>query len=277
VRLLLLTLAFGALAVLAGPAVAQPAARTTLFAAHRGGALLWPENSLLAFRMAAESLGADYLELDVHLSRDGEVVVIHDPTLERTTTGRGTVRGHTLAELRGVRLRDRSGAVTTEGIPTLDEVISLAIRARRQLLVEIKVDEAGRRYPGIEEKVLASLDRHGATAASVVMAFERETWQRVRALRPDVRACALYSRRTLAALGSTVAAELERAREAGVSDFGLEQTLVSADVVALVRRAGLTLSVWTVNEDAAIRGFIALGVDVVTTDRPDLAKAALGR
>jgi glycerophosphoryl diester phosphodiesterase len=92
-----------------------------------------------------------------------------------------------------------------------------------------------------------------------------------------VRACALYSRRTLAALGSTVAAELERAREAGVSDFGLEQTLVSADVVALVRRAGLTLSVWTVNEDAAIRGFIALGVDVVTTDRPDLAKAALGR
>ena len=63
-------------------------------AAHRGGALLWPENSLLAFRNAV-GLGADYLEFDVHLSKDGEVIVIHDPTLDRTTTGAGPVRERT--------------------------------------------------------------------------------------------------------------------------------------------------------------------------------------
>jgi len=82
---MLMGLALGVLATVAGPAVAQPASKVTKFAAHRGGALLWPENSLLAFRSAAENLGADFLEFDVHLSKDDQVVVIHDPTLERTT------------------------------------------------------------------------------------------------------------------------------------------------------------------------------------------------
>jgi glycerophosphoryl diester phosphodiesterase len=241
--LLLAGLALGFLAALAGPAVSQPVTKATLFAAHRGGALLWPENSLLAFRMAAEQLGADFLELDVHLSKDGEVVVIHDPTLDRTTTGRVPVRSQTLAELRTLRLRDRTGAVTEEILPTLDEVTALALRSGRQLLIEIKVDETARRYPGIEEKVFAVLDRHRATPAAVVMAFERETWRRVRALRPDARACALYSKRTIGDLGSTLRAELRHARQAGVALIGLHQGLV----------------------------------DVVITDRPDLAKSALGR
>ena len=275
--LVLAGLALGCLAALAGPAVAQPATKATLFAAHRGGALLWPENSLLAFRNAAETLGADFLEFDVHLSKDGEVVVIHDPTLDRTTTGRGPVRERTLAELRALRLRDRTGAVTDEPVPALDEVVVLAMRTRRQMLLEIKVDEAGQRYPGIEEKVFAVLDRHGATPATVVMAFEPATWRRVRALRPDARACALYSRRTLGDLGSTLPAELDHARHAGVTFLGLHQGLLDADTVGLVRKARMSLGVWTVNDEAAIRRFIDLGVDVIITDRPDLAKRALGR
>src|SRR6266508_5664464 len=85
-----------------GPAFGQDVS-ASLFAAHRGGSLLWPENSLLAFRHAA-ALGADYLELDVHLSKDAQVVVIHDPTLDRTTTGTGPVRERALAELKALRL-----------------------------------------------------------------------------------------------------------------------------------------------------------------------------
>jgi glycerophosphoryl diester phosphodiesterase len=139
------------------------------------------------------------------------------------------------------------------------------------------VDETARRYPGIEEKVFAVLDRHRATPAAVVMAFERETWRRVRALRPEARACALYSKRTIGDLGSTLRAELRHARQAGVALIGLHQGLVDAETVALVRDAGMSLSVWTVNDAAEIRRFIALGVDIVITDRPDLAKSALGR
>src|SRR3989337_2736405 len=118
--LLVISCAVGVLAAVTAQGRAQgPPA--TLFAAHRGGSLLWPENSLLAFRNAV-GLGADYLELDVHLSKDGEVVVIHDPTLDRTTTGQGPVRERTLAALKTLRLKDGAGGVTGEPVPALDEV-----------------------------------------------------------------------------------------------------------------------------------------------------------
>jgi glycerophosphoryl diester phosphodiesterase len=244
-----------------------------LFAAHRGGALLWAENSLLAFRNAL-ALGADFLELDVHLTRDGEVVVMHDATLDRTTTGTGPVRERTLAELGAVRLRDRGGAVLEERIPTLDQVVALAAAGKRQILLEIKTDERRQRYPEIEEKVFAVLDRHRFTPFTVVMAFEGATWRRLRQLRPDARVAALYSARMLPA---GVTAELEALRQAGVGFVGLDQALVNAEVAKQARLAGLTLGVWTVNEREAIARFIDQGVGVVITDRPDLARELLGR
>ncbi len=277
-RLLFLAgLALGCLAALSGPSPSESAGPTPFFAAHRGGALLWPENSLLAFRNAAEVLGADFLECDVHLSKDGEVVVIHDPTLDRTTDGRGPVRERTLAELRALHLRDHAGTLTAEAVPSLDEVAGLAMRLRREMLLEIKLDDRGRAYPRNEEQVIAVLDRQRATTATVGMAFQPETWRRVRALRPDARVAALYSRRSLAKMGSSLERELDEAQRAGVTMLGLDQGLVSAEALARVRAAGMTLGVWTVNDADAIRRFIGLGVDVVITDRPDLAKSALGR
>ena len=272
-----LLLALGLLAVTAVVGSVTAAAQgmiAPLFAAHRGGALLWLENSLLAFRNAL-ALGADFLELDVHLTRDGEVVVIHDATLDRTTTGTGPVRARTLAELQAVRLKDRGGAVLEESVPTLDQVVRLAVLGRRQMLLEIKTDEQRRRYPDIEEKVFAVLDRHRFTPLAIVMSFEGETWRRLRQLRPETRTGALYSPRMLPA--SEIERELQSLRQAGVGFVGLDQRLVTADVARQARLAGLTLGVWTVNEREAIERFIGLGVGIVITDRPDLAKAALGR
>ena len=271
----LLTLALVGITAVLGAALADAQGMVaSLFAAHRGGALLWPENSLLAFR-SATAMGADYLELDVHLTRDDEVVVIHDPTLDRTTTGAGPVRDRTLAELAPLRLRDRTGALTDEQIPTLDQVVALAVAGKRQVLLEIKVDAQRRHYPGIEEKVFAVLDRHRFVPFAIVMAFEAETWRRVRRLRPAARAGALYSARTLSA--GAVEAELQALRQAGVVFVGLNQALVNARVATQARLAGLTLGVWTVNERDAIERFIGQGVSVVITDRPDLAKELLGR
>jgi glycerophosphoryl diester phosphodiesterase len=261
-------------AVVGAVTAAAPGMIAPLFAAHRGGALLWAENSLLAFRNAL-ALGADFLELDVHLTRDGEVVVIHDATLDRTTTGTGAVRARTLAELGALRLRDRGGAALEERIPTLDEVVALALAGKRQILLEIKTDERRERYPGIEEKVFAVLDRHRYTPFTVVMAFEGATWRRVRQLRPDARVAALYSARMLAA--AAVVPELAALRRAGVTFVGLDQALVTAEVAKQARLAGLTLGVWTVNEREAIARFIEQGVAVVITDRPDLARELLGR
>ena len=257
---------------MAGPGFAQ----TSLYAAHRGGSRLWPENSLLAFRNAI-ALGADFIEFDVHLSKDGEVVVIHDPTLERTTMGQGPVRERTLAELQAIRLRDGSGAPIDEHIPSLEQVAALAAQGRRRMLLEIKLDAHGQPYPEIEEKVLAVLDRSATASATVVMAFEAETWRRVRRLRPEQPTGALYSTRALRAMGSTASRELGEAAAAGVKFVGLQQPLVDPDIVASAARAGVVLAVWTVNERDAIRRLIDLKVGVVITDRPDLAKELLGR
>jgi glycerophosphoryl diester phosphodiesterase len=262
-----------AIGVVAGLVGAQPKPATQL-AAHRGGALLWPENSLLAFRNAV-ALGADYVEFDVHLSKDGEVVVIHDPTLDRTTSGRGPVKDRTVAELKALRLKDRAGALTEETVPTLDEVAAVAAQGRRGMLLEIKLDLSRARYPGIEEKVLAVLDRHAMAGSTIVMAFEAATWRRMREIRPDVGACALYSARMLGR--TTLATELEALRAAGVGFIGLEHTVVDAATVEHARKAGIRVGAWTANDPPAMKRLIDAGVDVLITDQPDVAKALLGR
>ena len=267
-------LGVGLLTVMGGVAEAQP--KRTLLAAHRGGALRWPENSRLAFRNAI-ALGVDFLELDVHLSRDGELVVIHDPTLDRTTTGTGAVQDRTLAELRALRLKDKDEKLTEETIPTLNEVLALPAPSTLRFLVEIKVDGQRARYPEIEEKVLATLERHRVTPRAIVMAFEPETVRRIRQLKPEVTAGALYSKRRLERMGSTVERELAELPKLGVGFVGLDQTLVSPEVINQARQAELLLGVWTVNEAQAMERFVSLGVDILITDRPDLARDLLRR
>src|SRR5256884_3146607 len=127
-----------------------------LVAAHRGGAQLWPENSLLAFDNAL-GLGVDAVETDAHMTSDGEIVVIHDPTLDRTTMGRGAISELATTDVTAARLKDRAGRTTDERVPTLAQLLDLLAPQRAQLLLEIKVDARNRRYPGIEEKALALL------------------------------------------------------------------------------------------------------------------------
>lgn len=247
-----------------------------LLAAHRGGSLCWPENSLLAFRNAL-ALGVDFLELDVHLSRDKEAVVIHDPALDRTTTGAGAVGERALAELRALRLREKSGVATDEAIPTLEEVVGLAAPTGVRLLLEIKVDARRQRYPGIEEKALAILERHQMGGRTIVIAFEQETLRQVHRLKRDVVVGGLCSPRSLRQTHSTADLELAILKGLGAKFAGLHQELVTEPVVAQARKAGLLLAVWTVNDAAAMKRFSKLGVDILVTDRPDLAKEVLGR
>jgi glycerophosphoryl diester phosphodiesterase len=242
----------------------------TLCAAHRGGALLWPENSVLAFR-GAVALGADYLELDVHLSNDGEVVVIHDPSLDRTTAGTGPVRERSLAELRALRLRDSTGALTGERLPALAEVVDIVNRERRRLLLEIKLDERRRRYPAIEEAVFAILDRHGMRASTVIMAFESATLRRVRALDPSIRTTLLVGKSRVDRERAQSADVVRWAKDAGVTDLGVDHRVLDGALVEAARTAGFRVATWTVNEEPDIRRVIDLGVDIVISDRPDLA------
>ena len=258
-------LAVSALALTAGSGPA------TLVAAHRGGAALWPENSLLAFRQAL-ALGVDALEFDLHMTADGEVVVLHDPTLDRTSTAKGPVRALSLADLAPVRLKARDGTVTDERVSTFAQVLDLAASTSVELVPEIKIDATGQRYDGIEEKVLALLRSRGLLARATVQAFQRETIRRLRELEPKARTMFLVTRGDVERERTRPTEAVRRARELGATDLGMNHRLIDADVVSAARVAGIRLAAWTVNDEADIRRMIDLGVDMVMSDRPDLVK-----
>jgi glycerophosphoryl diester phosphodiesterase len=251
-------------------AATAAAERGVLVAAHRGGAALWPENSLSAFR-GAIALGVDALEFDVHLTADGEAVVIHDSTLDRTTTGRGPVRALTLAEVAALRLRDRSGAPTDDRVPTLVEVLDLARPAPLLVLPEIKLDGERGAYPEIERRVVEPLRARGLLGRASVQSFDGATLRRVRALEPAARTMLLVGRTRLQAHGGSAADAVRWAVEVGAADLGIDHRFIDAALVTVARAAGVRLAAWTVNADDDVRRMGALGVDVVMSDRPDQA------
>jgi glycerophosphoryl diester phosphodiesterase len=231
---------------------------------------------MTAFR-GALALGVDFVETDVHLTGDGEVIVLHDPTLERTSTGKGRVSDLRLADLGPVRLRARDGTVTGDAIPTLAQLLDLLAPSRAQLLLEIKVGAERQRYPGIEEKVLALVRARGLQARTVIMAFEPETVRRVRALDASIRTALLVGRGRVEREGLPAREAVRWAVEVGASHLGLDHRVLDRGVVEAARRASIAVAAWTVNDEAEMRRVVEAGVDVVISDRPDLALRAVGR
>ncbi|HET7341904.1 MAG TPA: glycerophosphodiester phosphodiesterase family protein [Methylomirabilota bacterium] len=257
----------------------------TRYVAHRGGAAQWPENSLTAFRSAI-ALGARLLELDVHLTADGEIAVIHDPTLDRTTTGTGPLARCTAADLRRARLRTREGALTEDCVPTLGEVLALVAPTDIALLVEIKTpgpavryerrgDGAvgavpGPRYEGLERKVVSALAAAGVAARAIVMAFNPAVLAEVRVLAPAQATALLVDAHHVASAGARPEDTVRWAIEARANFLGIHHTLCEPAVVAAAHAAGLALGVFTVNDEATMRRLAGLGVDVIISDRADL-------
>lgn len=251
------------------------AAAKPLVAAHRGGSLLWPENSLTAFRNAL-ALNVDFLETDVHLTADGEVVIVHDPTLERTTTGQGPVSAMSKTALAAVRLKALDGAPTADGVPTLASLLDLVAPARAGLLLEIKVDADRRRYPGIEEKVLEPVKARGLLDRIPIMGFQPETIRRVRELEPRAQTVLLVTRAYVERQRAGVKDVVRWTAESGAAILGIQHSALDAKLVAAAHEARIRVAAWTVNEESDIRRAINLGADVVISDRPDLAMKLAG-
>ncbi|HYI56829.1 MAG TPA: glycerophosphodiester phosphodiesterase family protein [Microlunatus sp.] len=231
---------------------------------HRGARGLWPENSLEGFRQVT-ALDVDAVEFDVHRSDAGELLVLHDPLVERTTDGSGPVRRLTPDDRRRLRLRSSS-----ETVPTLAEVLEVLTTSTADLHVEIKNDETGSPYPGLVAEVVAELDRRDLRARCHLASFDLAVLDDCRRLAPDIRR-----------LVSVDAAWLDR--QGGPHCF-LERAEELADVVA-VHHAVLDehwqsftgrlpldrICVWTVNDEDEIRAWFERGVGHLTTDRPDVA------
>jgi len=212
---------------------------------HRGAAGLEPENTLRSFHRAAEE-GADALELDLRVTRDGHLVVLHDPTVDRTTNGTGPVHEMTLADVQQL------DAGLGEKVSTFGEVLeatTLPIHA------ELKVAEAA--------EPLASGILEGSVAGRITLiSFHPEALRRVKRVLPDQPVGLILS--------GAPPDDAERARSLDADLVSLEAEYLSAEAVERCRRAALKVTAWTVNEPEQMQRVVELGVDGIATDRPDL-------
>jgi glycerophosphoryl diester phosphodiesterase len=239
---------------------------TTEIASHRGGALLWPENSRLAFEETAK-LPVEQVEFDVHPSRDGHLVAIHDETLERTTDGTGAVCQHDWAALSRLILKGSGG----QRMLLLDEVIEIFRPTSIILRLEMKAGPNRVPYPGHPARIVAALKEGRILDRTVLTSFQLGTAAEVLQYGQPMRHVWLVTPATQIDVGLEGVIELARANR--VPMLGLRSNMLDAPTGVTVREAGLGIGGWACNDAAAIARMFELGVDVFTTDRPDLALA----
>ena len=242
----------------------------TDIASHRGGALLWPENSRIAFENTA-TLPVEQVEFDVHPSRDGKLVVIHDDTLERTSDGSGPVAAQDWSALSKLVLKGTGG----QRMLLLDEVMEIFRPTPIVLRIEIKCGPDRVSYPGHAARVAEALKQAKMLERSVFTSFQLGTVvEAVAQARPMTH---VWLVTPPVQIDVCLANVIATAKAAGIPMLGLRKNMLSADVVSTVRAGGLGIGGWACNDGAAIERLLALKVDVFTTDRPDLAIAARAR
>jgi glycerophosphoryl diester phosphodiesterase len=233
------------------------AARPLVFA-HRGGCDLGPENSFTAFDRGLAA-GADGLELDVHLSADGVVVVHHDETLDRTTSGSGPIAARTAAEL------DRVDPGDGNGIPRLDVVL----RRYRDvpIIIEMKVNT-----PAMGEALAREVVAADAVDRVCAAGFGGRSLAAARSAVPSMASSASHGEVRMALYRSWIGLPAWRVAYGGfqVPETAQGHRIVSPRFLRHAHRRGLKVQVWTVDEEADMRRLLGWGVDALITNRPDL-------
>ncbi len=227
--------------------------KRVLNVAHRGIPSLYPENTLIGFRKAAE-LNVDMIELDIHRSRDGVIVVIHDHELDRTTDGAGKVAELSSTELKSFSAGRRyAEEFAAERIPFLSEVFELLAEGGPPLRIEIK-------QPGIESDLISLIARHKMETRVVCSFFHLPAALAVRRIAPRIPVAAIFSR----------AAEIDfpALLAEGISMVDVAFGEVDERFLSRAHAQGITVTAWTVDEKEDMRRMIRLGVDGITTNRP---------
>lgn len=233
--------------------------------AHRGASGYAPENTIPAFELALEQ-GADAFELDVQLTRDDHVVVIHDETLERTTTGAGWVADHSLDDLRTLDASAGRDEYAGVRIPTLAEVFELVRDTPTRLNIELKNSRMA--YMGLEERVLELVASWGMADRVILSTFNHYSLRRLVALGATQPLGALYS--------EPLWKPWAYASRLGATALHPSMAATRRKIVDKSHEHGLAVHVWTVNEPDDVTRMIRLGVDAVITNYPNLARSLVG-
>ena len=225
--------------------------------AHRGASGYAPENTFAAFRKAV-AMGAAFIETDLQLSRDARFVAIHDPTVNRTTNGQGSVSEMTLADLRRLDAGSWFGSeFAGERIPTLEEIFEFSKKHDVVFYLELKPSGAW----GGEHALISAVRDAGEIARTVVISFDPVILTSVRKIEPTLMTGLLFE--------GQVPDPIERALEIGARQLAVRGDLVTPRLLREARQRDLQVVCWTVNHPAHMRLLVEAGVDGLISDYPD--------
>jgi len=229
--------------------------------AHRGWSGQAPENTLAAFSLAVENSAILAIELDVHLSKDGVPVVIHDYTLDRTTNGNGLVSDYTVEELRAFDAGQWfDNRFSGEKIPLLEEVLTLA-KGKTKVFIELK--QKAHFYKDIEVKVVQLIQQLNMQQEVLVISFDHESLMKVKELDSSLQIGLVY-------LGVTTL-QAEQVLHTGASYIGLHHEFITKEFVNSLKDLDVLIGVWTVNDADAIGKLETISRDLcITTNHPEL-------
>lgn len=237
--------------------------------AHRGFSGYYPENTMLAFQKVAEETVADGIELDIQLTKDDEIVIMHDEMLDRTTNGSGWLKDHTLEELKmlsvGVNVK---GFFPRQTIPTLREYFTWLKTTK--LITNIELKTSYFEYEGIEEKLIAMVKEFGLEDQIWYSSFNHYTVARIKKLMPEAK-CGLLTDTWLMNIGEYAASQ--GAASVNARTYFCAKEGVAADLHA----HNIALQAWTPNDAEMMQELVDAGVDVLITNYPDIAAKILGR
>ena len=228
---------------------------TQYLVGHRGAAGIAPENTIKAFEKGLD-VGADIVECDIQLSKDEELVVIHDHTLDRTTNKEGRVKDYTLEELKQL------DAGEGEQIPTLSEVVDTVLQNHKGLAVEIKGEDfpTARR---ITEKFTEFIEQRNIGTNLSAISFWFECLKLLKTKRPHLQTGILIAQDVSPDTMLTWAGDVE------ADILGVAHSYLSHELVEKIHAHGLAINAWTLNEDTVFDRMKNMGVDYLSTDYPD--------
>lgn len=237
--------------------------------AHRGASGDYPENTILAFKKAIK-IGVDGMELDIHKSKDGQLIVVHDEDVQRTFKGKGLIMDYTLEELKNFECRKFEFIYNNEcKICTLREVLELIKNEDMILNIEAKTDEI---HYDLEADVLDLIEECGVKDKILISSFYHQTIKNFKKIDNSVKYGALYESEKDYATEANI---VEHSKKIGVYSINMSRDLVTKEIVQIAHENGLKVFVYTVNSPTVMRKMIDCNVDGVFTDFPELMKEIL--
>lgn len=234
-----------------------------LLFAHRGFSGNYPENSPLAFQKAVEETDAVGIESDVHISKDGELVIFHDATLERTSNGIGFIKDHTYEELLQLDIGSwMSPEFAGQHIWTFDQLLDFCDETNMLLNMELKNYEVF--YEGLEQRVIDAINAHKMADRVFVSSFNHISMQNFKELCPDIETGLLYDKPYL---------DMEHYIARSNADNMHPRYMLlqyQPELMQLYHGNGMKVNTWTVNEEADMRDMIERGVDCIISNHPDV-------